>query len=134
MPKSRNTKTRAQLTLEENARKKEDERSKRATHDFFAFWTICREKPCHRARGCVGELYPCFARHWPHVPEEKKNWFRAFIKAWAGGVSKQEAARIADAEAERIAALLASLEMRGGATRAEAPVALEKTEKFPDNG
>ncbi len=69
---------------------------------------ICREKSCRRAQSCVGELYPCFKRHWPLVPEEKKNWFRAFIKAWAGGATKQEAARIADAEKERLAALLAA--------------------------
>ena len=79
----------------------------RKVHDFFEFWTICRERHCRRARGCVGEVYPCFSRHWPLVPEERKNWYRAFIKAMAGGVSKYEAARIADSEMERIAALQA---------------------------
>lgn len=87
----------------------------RRTCELFQFWQICQEKPCRRAQSCVGDMHACFARHWPLVPEEQKNWFRAFIKAWAGGVSKQQAARIADAEAARIAALLASLESGGGA-------------------
>ena len=96
-------------TMTEPQRRQQDEQTRRNTHDFFQFWMMCQEKPCARSRRCVGELYPCFSRHWPLVPEEQKNWFRAAIKALAGGVSKQEAARIADAEAARIAALLSSL-------------------------
>jgi hypothetical protein len=92
-----------------------NEETDRKVHDFFEFWMICREKRCHRAQACIGELSPCFKRHWPLVPEEKKNWFRAFVKAWATGISKGAAALAADAEMERQRALHASLQSRGDA-------------------
>ena len=87
-----------------------EENADRWTHDFFGFWMICKEKACRRAQGCVGETRPCFERHWPLVPEKHKQWFRAFIKASQGGTPWQEAARAADAEVKRIAALDAELE------------------------
>lgn len=95
--------------MTESQRRQQEEETDRTVHDLFAFWTVCREKPCHRARGCVGELRPCFERHWPLVPEENKNWWRAFVKAWATGISKEAAALAADAEMERQRALMAGM-------------------------
>ena len=108
-------KRKSEPEMTEQQRRQWQENLDRKTHDFFGFWMMCNEKPCARARSCVGETRPCFQRHWPHVPEEPKNWYRAFIKACAGGVSKQEAARLADAEMVRIAALDAPLQSRGDA-------------------
>jgi hypothetical protein len=69
--------------------------------NWFQFWRICREKPCRRAQSCSGDMHDCHARHWPLVPEDLKNWFRAALKALAAGHSPEEAARIAQGEEAR---------------------------------
>ena len=102
-------------TTTEPQRRQREEQTDRKVHDFFEFWMMCREKSCRRAQACIGELYPCFKRHWPLVPEGKKNWWRAFVKAWATGISKEAAACAADTEMERQRALHASLQSPGGA-------------------
>ena len=88
------------------------------------FPRFCADARCKRARRCAGDVEACFARFWPHVPEDVKNEFRRAIELAAGGMAPAEAAREARAyvaQRKRIAEELA----RRAAARAEAPVAPE---------
>jgi hypothetical protein len=74
----------------------------RGLNSAWLFWTVCAEKSCRRARACAGDPDACFARSWPHVPEELKVRLRTFIKSRVRGASVQQAWREAEAEAARV--------------------------------
>src|ERR1700674_73778 len=84
----------------------EQESFYRGLNTFIHFWTTCGDRSCRRARACCGESYACFERNWRPMPEGDKVAVRAAIKALAEGHAPAEAARIAEAEAARFAALI----------------------------
>lgn len=65
---------------------------------LFLFWSVCTNKACRRARACAGEPEACFARWWPHVPQEVKVRYRAMVKT-----SDRSPAEIGRAGAEAVA-------------------------------
>jgi hypothetical protein len=81
--------------------KAENDETKRIVCNLFRFWCVCLEKRCRRAQSCVGDPQACFERCWPGVPEDAKVWFRAAVVAQHGGLSMQDAARVADDELVR---------------------------------
>jgi hypothetical protein len=82
--------------------------------ELFRFWDACSNKRCRRLRGCAGEPSACLMRHWRAAPEELKAWFRARFNALEAGHEPVEAARIAEKELARVAALRANGGMSGG--------------------
>lgn len=72
----------------------------------FLFWKACRSKGCRRARGCAGrDPDACFERWWPHLPEEFKVQFRAFMTALKQGLPRADALKAAATETARWRAL-----------------------------
>jgi len=53
----------------------------RFANDQFAFWKLCANRRCRRARRCCGEPRACFDRHLPHVPENARKRVLAELRA-----------------------------------------------------
>lgn len=66
------------------------ETGRRKICSALLFWKFCGGKECLRARACAGDVGDCFARLWPHVPEDLKFTVRSFIKASGSGRSQHE--------------------------------------------
>ena len=47
-----------------------EERAKLRRHycTVFKFWRSCSDKPCKKARACLGDAYNCLKRNEPTVP------------------------------------------------------------------
>jgi hypothetical protein len=94
-----------QITAEQKASHAKDAAEDMASMRFvctlFRFWRVCTQKSCRRALRCSGDAHTCFARWWPHVPEQVKVQFRAKIKARCAGLSPREAVKAAKAEVAR---------------------------------
>ena len=69
----------------------------------FKFWRACGERPCQRAKACMGDARACFDRCWWRVREADKIYVRAGIKARVAGCSVAEACRLAGEEVARSA-------------------------------
>jgi hypothetical protein len=97
----------------------------RRPSELFQFWRACTEAQCSRARACRGESRACFDRHWPLLPEEAREWFRAAIRALSAGASPHDAdaAGCAAAEAYRAEAAQAAPLPAGPGALTPAPAA-----------
>ena len=84
-----------------------DDAQRLAMCNALQFWRACGKRACQRQHTCAGDPHACFTRHWALVPEDQKVWLRAGIKARKDGLSPEMAARAADAEQARVAALMA---------------------------
>ncbi len=78
--------------------------TKRVFCTALNFWTACERKGCRRARACAGDGEACFARFWPHVPEETKLRLRAGAAARGEGLPLSAVAERIEAEVERFRA------------------------------
>jgi hypothetical protein len=55
----------------------------RWTNDQFAFWKLCANRRCRRARCCRGEPRACLDRHLPQVPQKARDRVRLMLRARA---------------------------------------------------
>lgn len=80
---------------------------RRGINNLLGFWRVCGKPVCRRNRACSHDMHACFARLWPLVPEENKEYLRGCILAARDGAAGDEIIRAADA---RRADYLKSLE------------------------
>jgi hypothetical protein len=54
----------------------------RWANDQFAFWNLCANRRCRRARRCCrGEPRACLDRHLPQVPQSARDRVRLMLRA-----------------------------------------------------
>jgi hypothetical protein len=53
----------------------------RWANDQFAFWNLCANRRCRRARCCRGEPRECLDRHLPSVPQHARDRVRLMLRA-----------------------------------------------------
>jgi hypothetical protein len=102
----------AQAEAERLADMAEKEKFNRSLHTHLGFWHVCEQKRCKRARGCVGEVSACAARHFPHVPEDTKAWLQKAFEGLRNGLSPYEASCAATAHVAALNAALERLDQR----------------------
>src|SRR4029079_9810309 len=88
----------------------EDARRQRI-NNLLGFWRVCGKPICRRNRTCSDDMHACYARLWPLVPEENKEYLRGCILAARDGAAADEIVRAAEA---RRADYLKSLEPNNG--------------------
>ena len=54
----------------------------RGINNALGFWRPCGQPRCRRNQTCSGDMHACFARVWPLVPEDDKEYLRGCITAW----------------------------------------------------
>ena len=52
----------------------------RWANDQFAFWKLCANRRCRRARRCCGEPRACLDRHLPSVPQHARDRVRRMLR------------------------------------------------------
>jgi hypothetical protein len=91
----------------------------RVSNNRHRFWRYCDAKPCVRARSCRGDPYACLDRHRDKISPAAKAYERFYFEAMEGGISREEAMRIADARfaawREHVAQVARILQARGRA-------------------
>jgi len=53
----------------------------RWANDQFAFWKLCANRRCRRARCCRGEPRACLDRHLPQVPQQARDRVHTMLRA-----------------------------------------------------
>ena len=97
-----------------NLRAQPDARDKDATtrrmNNYLAFWAICEQGACKRAKRCAGDAQACFDFIFPQLPERMKAQFRAELKAAHAGGTPEEVKRRIREELARFDAMTAQKE------------------------
>ncbi len=57
---------------------------RRGLNNALGFWRLCGTPRCRRNRTCSGDMHACFARLWPLVPDEQKEYLRGCARAVNG--------------------------------------------------
>jgi hypothetical protein len=64
--------------------RREDAR-RREINNGLDFWRVCGKPRCRRNHTCSDDMHACFARLWPQVPQEEKEYWRGCITAARDG-------------------------------------------------
>jgi hypothetical protein len=81
----------------------------RRINNYLAFWAICPQGACRRAKRCAGDAQACFDFIFPQLPERMKAQFRAELKAAHAGGTPEEVKRKIREELARFDEMAAGL-------------------------
>jgi len=80
--------------------RRKEQQAYRSISTKLGFFRACSQKPCSRAKACVGDGKPCFNRWWPHVHPEVRALMRGIANAYHHGAPIEEARRKGLAESD----------------------------------